>query len=150
MVDVLLWIILGAALAVAEIFLTTLFVIMFSVGAFAAAGAAALGAPVPLQAGVFVAVSALTLAAVRPALRRSLRSRDAVGVGTETMEGAPAVVVEEVTADQGMVKIDGELWQARSLEGSYAPGEQVNIVNVSDGIAVVWRADLPGITDHQL
>ncbi len=60
--DVVLWVILGVALAVAEIFTTTLFLIMFSAGAAAAAAAAALGAPVVVQAGVFVAVSALTIA----------------------------------------------------------------------------------------
>jgi membrane protein implicated in regulation of membrane protease activity len=149
-VDVVLWVLLGAALAVAEIFTTSLFLIMFSVGALAAAGAAALGAPVPLQAGVFVVVSALTLAAVRPVLRRHLSGPDPVGTGT--MEGATGVVVNQVGADQGMVKIDGEFWQARSLEGSttYPPGERVRIVDISEGIAVVWREDLPGITDHQL
>ena len=149
-VDVLLWVFLGAALAVAEIFTTTLFLIMFSAGAFAAAGAAALGAPLPLQAGVFAVVSALTVAAVRPVLRRHLGRLDRVDIGAETMEGASAIVVEHVNADRGMVKIDGELWQARSLEGSYAVGELVRIVDVDDGTAVVWRADLPGITDHQL
>jgi len=148
--DVLLWVFLGAALAVAEIFTTTLFLIMFSAGAFAAAGAAALGAPVPLQAGVFAVVSALTVAAVRPVLRRRLGKLNPVSIGAETMEGASAIVVEHVNRDRGMVKVDGELWQARSLEGSYASGERVRIVDVNDGTVVVWREDLPGIADHQL
>src|SRR5690606_34931370 len=60
-VDSVLWIALGVVLALAEIFTTTLFLIMFAVGAFAAAGAAALGAPVAVQGLVFTAVSALTV-----------------------------------------------------------------------------------------
>jgi membrane protein implicated in regulation of membrane protease activity len=149
--DVLLWIIAAAALAVAEIFTTTLFLLMFSAGALAAAAAAGLGAPVPVQAGVFVAVSALTLAAVRPVLRRRLSGSDAVGMGMEAMQGAPAVVVEQVDAERGMVKIDGELWQARSLEYSstYSPGERVRIVDISDGAVVVWRDDLSDLTNLQ-
>jgi membrane protein implicated in regulation of membrane protease activity len=144
--DVVLWVIVAAALAVAEIFTATLFLLMFSAGALAAAAAAALGAPVALQAGVFVAVSALTLAAVRPALRRHLSRPGPVDMGMETMQGAAAVVVEQVDANQGMVKIDGELWQARALEGmgTCAPGERVRIVDISDGTVLVWRADLPG------
>ena len=149
--DVVLWVIVAAALAVAEIFTTTLFLIMFAAGALAAAAAAALGAPAPLQAGVFIAVSALTLAAVRPALRRHLSRPGPVGMGPETMQGAAAVVVEQVDAEHGMVRIDGELWQARSLENSvtYPPGERVRIADISAGTAVVWRDDLPGSTDPQ-
>ncbi|PRX23039.1 membrane protein implicated in regulation of membrane protease activity [Actinoplanes italicus] len=149
--DVLLWIIVAVALGVAEIFTTTLFLLMFSAGALAAAAAAGLGASVPVQGGVFVVVSALTLAAVRPALRRHLGSRNVVGMGTATMQGAAAVVVEHVDTEHGMVRIDGELWQARALEGfgTYVPGERVRIVDVSDGTVLVWRDDLPGISDTE-
>lgn len=143
--DVVLWVIVAAALAVAEIFTATLFLIMFAAGALAAAAAAALGAPVPVQAGVFVGVSALTLAAVRPALRRHRDTPGPAGMGTETMQGAAAVVVEPVDARRGMVKIDGELWQARSLEESvtYPPGERVRIAEIGAGTVTVWRDDLP-------
>lgn len=148
MVDVLLWIIAAAALAVAEIFTATLFLTMFSVGALAAAGAAALGAPVVAQAAAFLVVSALTLVTIRPAIRRRLAEKNEVAMGTESMRGASAVVVEPVGIEQGMVRIDGELWQARSLESSesYSPGERVTIVDINDNTAVVWRDTLPGIT----
>lgn len=141
----MLWIVLGAVLAVAEIFTATLFLMMFAVGAAAAAAAAALGAPVSLQAGVFVAVSALTVAALRPSLRRHLTRPDPVSMAMGSMQGASAVVVEPVGADQGMVRIGGELWQARSLEnsGTYSSGERVAIVGIDAGVAVVWRDDLP-------
>jgi membrane protein implicated in regulation of membrane protease activity len=145
--DVVLWIIAAVALAVAEIFTTTLFLLMFSAGALAAAAAAGIGAPVPMQGGVFVVVSTLTLAAVRPALRRHLARKDAVEMGTATMRGASAVVVEQVDTESGMVRVGGELWQARALEGfeTHAPGDRVRIVDVSDGTVLVWRDDLPGI-----
>lgn len=147
--DVVLWIIVAVTLAVAEIFTTTLFLLMFSAGALAAAAAAGLGAPIAVQGGVFVLVSALTLGAVRPALRRHRSARNAVGMGTDTMQGAFAVVVEQVGIEHGMVRFDGELWQARALEGfgEYGPGERVRIVDVSDGTVLVWRDDLPGLSE---
>lgn len=146
MMDVVVWIVIGVVFAIAEIFTTTLFLLMFAAGAAAAAAAAGLGAPVPVQAGVFVAVSALTLVAVRPALRRRLSPSAGAGFGMERMQGASAVVVEQVDAGHGMVQIDGELWQARALEGmgTYAPGERVRIVDVSGGTALVWQEGLPG------
>jgi membrane protein implicated in regulation of membrane protease activity len=142
-VEPLLWIVLGAALAIAEIFTTTLFLIMFSIGAFAAAGAAALGAPVPLQAVVFAAVSALTVAVLRPAIRRRQVTGDADGgrFGVAAIEGSRAVVLERVDRDNGLVKIDGEVWTARAADAgeAYQPGERVRVVEVNGATAVVWR-----------
>jgi membrane protein implicated in regulation of membrane protease activity len=139
----ILWIALGVALAVAEIFTTTLFLVMFAAGAFAAAGAAALDAPVAVQALVFVVVSALTVVAVRPALKRRAfdPSGSDIAIGMEAIQGASAEVVESVDDHHGMIKIDGELWRARALEGTgtYAPGEHVQVIRLSGTTAVVWR-----------
>ncbi|GAB3154391.1 NfeD family protein [Micromonospora sonneratiae] len=143
----LLWIVLGVVLAVAEIFTTTLFLLMFSIGAFAAAGAAALGAPVGVQALVFAAVSALTVLALRPVIRRHRRSAVESGeepFGVEALEGASALVLERVDADNGMVKIDGELWTARSYDAtqSFAPGDRVRVIQVKGATVLVWRDDV--------
>jgi membrane protein implicated in regulation of membrane protease activity len=153
-VEPLLWIVLGVVLAVAEIFTTTLVLLMLSVGAFAAAGAAALGAPVGLQALIFALVSALSLVAVRPTIHRHLRSASESGekpFGIEAMEGARALVLERVDADGGSVKIDGEIWTARAYDATqvFAPGERVRVIEVKGVTALVWRDDfstneLPG------
>ena len=145
--DAVFWIVLGVVLAVAEIFTTTLFLIMFGVGAFAAAGAAALGAPVALQAVVFAVVSALSVAVVRPVVRRHARPALETGeqpFGVEALEGATAVVLEPVDADRGMIKIDGELWTARSYDAtrSYAEGERVQVIKVRGATALVWQDDI--------
>jgi membrane protein implicated in regulation of membrane protease activity len=146
-VDAVFWIVLGVVLAVAEIFTTTLFLIMFGVGAFAAAGAAALGAPVALQAVIFAVVSALSVAVVRPVVRRHARPALETGeqpFGVEALEGATAVVLEPVDADRGMVKIDGELWTARSYDATrtYAEGERVQVIKVRGATALVWQDDI--------
>lgn len=142
--DSVLWIVLGVLLAIAEIFTTTLFLVMFAVGAFAAAGAAALGAPVTVQALVFTVVSALTVAVVRPTIRRHRAEADAaVPLGIAGMVGSPAEVLERVDASGGLVKVDGELWSARSYDGTqvFAPGEQVRVIEVKGATALVWRED---------
>ncbi len=145
-VDAVLWIVLGVVFAIAEIFTTTLFLIMFAVGAFAAAGAAALGAPVEIQAVVFAIVSALTVLGVRPTLRR--RSTLAAGseqpFGVAAIEGSTALVLERVDVDRGLVKIDGELWQARSYDATqvFDPGDRVQVIQVRGATALVWRDDV--------
>ncbi|TWH65470.1 membrane protein implicated in regulation of membrane protease activity [Micromonospora olivasterospora] len=141
------WVVLGVLLAVAEIFTTTLFLLMFAVGAFAAAGAAALGAPTAVQALVFAAVSALTVAVVRPAIRRHARPALDSGeqpFGVAAIEGATALVLEPVDADRGLVKIDGELWSARSYDAtqSFTPGQRVQVIKVQGATALVWQDDV--------
>lgn len=142
-----MWVVLGVVLAVAEIFTTTLFLIMFAAGAFAAAAAAALGAPTALQALIFTLVSALSVAVVRPVIRRHARSALESGeqaFGVEAIEGATALVLEPVDAERGLVKIDGELWSARSYDvtRSYAAGERVQVIKVRGATALVWQDDI--------
>jgi membrane protein implicated in regulation of membrane protease activity len=149
-VEAVLWIVLAIALAIGEAFTATLLVIMFAAGALAAAGAAALGAPLLLQVIVFALVSGLSVGAIRPIIIRHARSALEAGetpFGLEAMEGSHGMVLEEVNADSGMIKIDGELWQARSFDGNekYLPGERVRVLRVRGATAIVWRDDMPNI-----
>ncbi|SCG44931.1 Membrane protein implicated in regulation of membrane protease activity [Micromonospora coxensis] len=143
----MVWIVLGVLLGVAEIFTTTLFLMMFAAGAFAAAGAAALGAPVPVQAVVFAVVSALSVLLARPVIKRHARGTLETGeqpFGVEALEGTTALVLERVDTDHGLVKIDGELWTARAYDAtqSFEPGERVQVIKVRGATALVWQDDI--------
>lgn len=145
----MLWIVLGAVLAIAEMFTVTLVLIMFAAGAFAAAVAAALGADVPVQAAVFAIVSVLSLVAVRPVIKRHRRSAAETGdapFGVEAIEGSTGLVLEKVDADRGLVKIDGEMWSARSYDATQViePGQRVRVIEVKGATAMVWRDALTG------
>lgn len=138
---VLLWIVAGVALAIAEMFTASFVLIMFAAGAFAAALSAALGAPVAAQGVVFAVVSVLALIAVRPALRGRLGPAIDAGAPVGEIAGSEAVVLERVDADHGVVKIDGEVWRARALDHEQVmePGERVRVVEVKGVTAMVWR-----------
>jgi membrane protein implicated in regulation of membrane protease activity len=146
MVEPLLWIVVGVVLVVAELFTTTLFLLMFGIAALVTAGVAALGAPVGVQALVFAAVSALSLVAVRPVIKRHQRSALESGekpFGVEAISGSSALVLEQVDAHQGVIKIDGEIWTARSYDATqvFEPGERVRVIEVKGVTAMVWRDD---------
>jgi membrane protein implicated in regulation of membrane protease activity len=133
-------------LLVAEIFTTTLFLLMFGVAALATAGVAALGAPVAVQVLVFAVVSALSVVAVRPVIKRHRRSALESGetaFGVEAIEGSDALVLEQVDADHGVVRIDGEIWTARSYDVTqvFQPGQRVRVIEVKGVTALVWRDD---------
>jgi membrane protein implicated in regulation of membrane protease activity len=137
-----LWLIGGVLLAIAELFTMDFVLIMLAGGAFAAAGTAALDAPVAVQALVFAVTSALGLAAARPALKRHLERRsEHTRMGVEALEGTEATVVEQVTSGAGMVKIGGELWTARSYDATQVieAGDRVRVVEVKGATALVWK-----------
>jgi len=143
------WIVVGVLLAIAEAFTATFVLIMFAAGAFAAAIAAALGAGPVVQAAVFAVVSVLSLAALRPVIRRHRLSGAATGdepIGLEALEGSPGVVLEQVTQDEGLVKIHGELWTARVYDATQVlePGERVRVIEVRGATAMVWRDEFGG------
>jgi membrane protein implicated in regulation of membrane protease activity len=149
-VESVLWLVLAIALAIGEAFTVTFFILMFSVGALAAAGVAALGGGLLLQIIVFAVVSALSVGALRPIIVKHARSALESGdtpFGIEAMAGTHGTVLEEVDGEHGMIKLGGEHWQARSFDGQekYLPGERVRVVKVDGAIAIVWRDDLPDI-----
>lgn len=138
----LIWLIIGVVLAVAEVFTLDFVLIMFGGGAFAAALAGALEAPVPIQILAFAAVSTLGLVAVRPSIKRRLhRGAEVKPMGVEAIEGTQATVIEEVAEGRGMVKIGGELWSARPYDATqtFAVGEVVRVIEIRGATALVWK-----------
>ena len=99
---------------------------------------------------VFALVSGLSMGAIRPIIVRHARPALETGetpIGVEALEGSHGTVLEEVGAERGMIKIDGELWQARSFDGheKYLPGERVRVLRVRGATAIVWRDDMPNV-----
>ncbi len=139
-----IWLIAGLGLAAAEVFLGTFVLLMFAIGAIAAAGVAALGGGPVLESIVFVAVSVLALLAARPAITRHLKASTGEGAqpfGVAAIEGETCTVLERVDLEQGRVKIGGETWRARSYDGTqvFEPGERVRVIEIKGATALVWR-----------
>jgi membrane protein implicated in regulation of membrane protease activity len=138
----LLWLVVAVGLAVAEVFTGTFVLIMLAAGALAAAATAALDGQLWVQGLVFATVSALAMIVVRPAIRRRLDdSEHGAQIGLAAIEGSTGVVLERVDADHGLVKIEGEMWRARSFDGTqaYEPGDRVRVIEVKGATAMVWK-----------
>jgi membrane protein implicated in regulation of membrane protease activity len=138
----LIWVIVAVGLAVGEIFTPGLFFLgPVALAALAAALAAALGAPLLLCMGVFVAGSLASLAFLRPIARAHLRSPRAIRTGTAALEGAKAVVLQRVDDTGGRVKIGGEEWSARSYvpNEAFDPGTQVEVAQIEGATALVYK-----------
>ncbi len=138
----LIWLVFALGLAGAEALTGDLFLIMLSGGALAAAGSSwLLDLPVWVDGAVFLVVSVLLLALVRPALKRRLLAGKGLLDPVKALEGKSALVLDRVARHEGQVKLDGEVWTARPLNDDdiYEPGDHVTVMHIDGATAVVWR-----------
>lgn len=132
---------LGAALLLAavEMLSLDLVLIMFAGGALVAGVLAGIGAPLWLQILAFAVTSGALMFALRPWLLTYLRKRVPLEeTNTAANVGRTAVVVAEVTRREGLVKLAGEVWSARTEEDSVlAVGAEVLVVRIQGATAIV-------------
>ncbi|MCK1796559.1 NfeD family protein [Streptomyces sp. XM4193] len=111
---------------------------MLAIGAAAGAITAALGGGPVAQVVVFALVSTALIVVVRPVARRMRAERPELASGVDALKGQRAVVLERVDDHGGRVKIGGEIWSARALEGdTYEPGSRVDVVEIDGATAIV-------------
>ena len=137
------WIWLGAVVvfAVAEAATAALVSLWFIGGALAGLIAALCGAPLWLQFALFVAISAVLLAALRP-LARSRFNRGITPTNAERCVGQIALVTEAIdnVRARGAVRLSGVEWSARSADGSAIPLDTpVRVLRVDSSKLIVER-----------
>ncbi len=141
-VAAIIWLIAGVLLAAAEALTGDFFLLMIAGGALATAGVSAItDFPVWADAIVFGVVSLALVLGVRPILLRKFAQPPILHTGIAALSGKSALVLEQVSADAGQVKIGGEVWTARPLDTTevYAPGTTVTVMEIDGATAVVWR-----------
>jgi membrane protein implicated in regulation of membrane protease activity len=111
--------------------------------AIAAALAGATDAAVGSTAAwvVFLVASLLTLVIVRPIVRSHLKMPPQIRTGAAALVGKQAVVLERIANREGVgcVRIDGEVWTARSLmdDEVIEQGAVVDVVEIKGATALV-------------
>lgn len=135
---ILMWAATLVILLIIEGATAQLVTIWFAAGALAALIAAALNAPLWLQITLFVVVSAVTLIATRPLVKR-ITNRKAENLNADRIIGRQAIVTERIDnlEGTGSVKVDGLVWTARSEDDDVLEqGSKVTIVKI-EGVKVI-------------
>jgi membrane protein implicated in regulation of membrane protease activity len=133
------WLVIAAALAGGEILTLGFFLGPIALAALLATLVAVAGGSVGLQVATFAAGSVASLAIVRPIARRHMRTPPSIRTGTAALIGTRAVVLEQVDADGGRVKIGGEVWTARAYDEDdvIEPGTRVEVLRIDGATALV-------------
>jgi membrane protein implicated in regulation of membrane protease activity len=141
MEDWLLWLILAVVFGVGEIATLGFFLAPFAGGAAVAAVASAAGVPFVGTLAVFLVISMVLLAALRPLARSHRRMPPQLRTGTAALVGKNATVLERIANSEGVgcVRIDGEVWTARAFmeEETYEAGTRVQVVEIRGATALV-------------
>jgi membrane protein implicated in regulation of membrane protease activity len=115
----------------------------FAIGAGLAAIVALLGVGAPLSGLVFLASSGIVFATLRPVARRHRRMPPSIRTGAAALVGKRALVLERIANEEGVgcVRIDSEVWTARSYDEDEVidAGERVEVVEIRGATALVMH-----------
>jgi len=133
----IIWLVLLVIFLIAEASTVTLVSLWFAAGALAALFTGLLGGALWLQVLLFLAVSVLSLIALRPAFRKYIRPR-LTATNVDSVIGSTGLVtvsVDNVSA-VGQVKLGAMEWTARSTSGTPIPEGTLVKVDRIEGVKV--------------
>ena len=136
------WIILIVALVVIEAVTVQLVTIWFAVGAVGGLIACAFDLDIWLQVLIFVAVSAITLVATRPLIKRFTNTIKEP-TNADRYIGQTAVVTEPIDNihGKGAVSVGGLEWTARTSDGSSVEKDQLVTIEKIEGAKLIVRSN---------
>jgi membrane protein implicated in regulation of membrane protease activity len=135
MPDWAVWFIAAALLLAGELAITAFILGPIGLAAFGAGLCAVLGGGLEAQVAAFIVLSVLSLALIRPIARRHLATAPPLHqrTGASALIGLEALVLEQVDRDRGQVKVEGDVWSARSDHDVFEPGSRVRVDAVHRG-----------------
>ena len=141
----ILWLVLLVVFLAAEAATVSMVSLWFAVSALVALLAALLGGPGWLQGTLFLVISAVLLALLRPIVRRYISPR-ITATNVDSVIGSTGLVtaaIDNVSA-AGQVKLGAMEWTARSTSGQPIPvGTLVKVDRIEGVKAFVSPAEVP-------
>lgn len=137
------WLVLLVVFVVFEAATVQLVSVWFALGALAALIAALLHAGPLVQIIVFIVISAASFAVTRPLVKKFSTSK-IQKTNADRCIGDTAVVTEEINnlEAKGQVKVDGNIWTARSENNDIIPaGEKVTVMKIEGVKLIVKKED---------
>lgn len=139
----ILWLAVTGILGIGEMHQGGFYLAPFAAGAALATVVSLLGVGTLLAVIVFLVASGIAFATLRPVARRHRQLPPSIRTGAAALIGRKAIVLERIANDEGVgcVKIEGEVWTARSFDEdeTFDPGERVEVVEIRGATALVMH-----------
>ena len=130
-----IWLALMVVFLIAEAATVVMVSLWFAAGALAALAASLLGASVPVQVVLFLAVSAAALACLRPVIRKHFTPK-LTKTNVDSIVGSRGYVTADIDniSAVGNVKLGAMEWTARSTTGENIPRGTLVQVDRIEGV----------------
>lgn len=132
------WLILLAAFTIIEAATVQLVSVWFAVGALGTLVSSFAHTYFKVQVIVFIALSILSLIATRPLVKRFTKTK-LQSTNADRCLNKTAVVIEEIDNlnAKGQVKVNGNIWSARSIDDKIIPENTLVKVLKIEGVKVI-------------
>ncbi|MDQ1740735.1 MAG: hypothetical protein QOE53_2387 [Pseudonocardiales bacterium] len=136
----LIWLVLAAALGAIEVVTLAFAAGLMAVAALVTAIVAGAGGGLEAQAIAFALSSFAALAVAVPLARRRGATQAGYRSGADALTDQPAMVLTEVDAQSGTVRIGGEVWSARAYDETLVlpVGTRVSVFQIVGATALVY------------
>lgn len=135
------WLILSGIFVIIEIINLGFFIFWFAVGAFIAMLSSFLTSSLVIQIAVFVISSTILLFATKPFVKKFLDKDVTVKTNAYSIEGKVGKVVTDINPieGKGQIKVNGEVWAAKSEDNSTISKDTEVIINKIDGVKAIVK-----------
>lgn len=133
--EAIIWLVLMVVFLIVEASTVVMMSLWFAAGSLIAMVTALLGGPVWLQIVLFLAVSGVLLACLRPVVRRHVTPK-IKATNVDAIVGSQGYVTADIDnlAATGQVKLGGMEWTARSADGGKIPAGTLVQVQRIEGV----------------
>lgn len=141
------WLILAGIFVIAEIATVGFLIFWLSLGSLCAMLTSFFTDNIIIQTAVFVVTSVLFIFLTRPLAKKLAKTDNTLVTNAFSIIGKKAIVIKEInpTLGVGQIKIDGQVWTAKSTnEEIISEGTEVLILNI-DGVKAVVSTDLTNL-----
>jgi membrane protein implicated in regulation of membrane protease activity len=137
MIDTAIWLVIFVVCLLIESQTVELLALWFSVGALVAMIASLCGAELWLQITLFLVISGVLLAALRPLVKKFIKPK-ITATNVDAVIGSQGYLTSDVDnlAATGEVKLGALIWSARSSDGEKLPAGTLVKVDRIEGVKV--------------
>lgn len=136
-----IWLILAGIFLIIEIINLGFLIFWFSMGALIAMIASFFIDNTVIQASIFLISSTILLFATKPLVNKVLPKDSFIKTNSASLEGKVGKVTSDIDPIEakGQVKVNGEIWSAKSSNNTYITKDTEVIIEKIEGVKVIVK-----------